>query len=141
MDRRKFVKQSCTMCMAISAGMVVSSLSSCATLPVYKTAVNDKKITVPENLFANADFQVIQPRGMFYNIGLRKESDGTYTALLLRCTHADNQLTVAGNNGYTCNLHGSQFDKEGHVTHGPAERDLKKYNTQIIQNQIIINIS
>ena len=129
------------MCMAIGAGMVIGSLSSCATLPVYKTAINDKKITVPENLFAYSDFQVVQPQGMYYNIGLRKETDGTYTALLLRCTHADNQLTVAGSNGFTCNLHGSQFDKEGHVTKGPAERHLKKYQTQIIQNQIIIYIS
>ena len=129
------------MCLAISAGMAISALSSCATLPVYKTAVNNKKITVPTDLFAQSDFQLIQPQGMYYNIGLRKEPDGTYTALLLRCTHADNQLNVAGNNGYVCTLHGSQFNKEGHVTHGPAERDLKKYTTQIVSNQIIINLS
>lgn len=141
MDRRKFVKQSCTVCLAVSAGMVIGSLSSCATLPVYKTAVANKQVSVPTALFAQSNFQLIQPQGMYYNIGLRKEDDGTYTALLLRCTHADNQLTAAGNNGFTCNLHGSQFDKEGHVTHGPAERDLKKYPTQIVSNQIIINLS
>jgi Rieske Fe-S protein len=128
------------MCLAFSAGAVITSLSSCATLPVYKTAVADKKITVPTTLFTQSNFQLIQPQGMYYNIGLRKEGDGSYTALLLRCTHADNQLTPAGNNGYTCNLHGSQFDKEGHVTHGPAEHDLKKYPTQIISGNIIINL-
>jgi len=96
---------------------------------------------VPVSLFAQSNFQLIQPQGMYYNIGLRKEDDGNYTALLLRCTHADNQLSLAGNNSYSCNLHGSQFDKEGHVTHGPAERDLKKYPTQIISNQIIIHLS
>ena len=129
------------MCLAVSAGMMIDSLSSCATLPVFKTAVNDKKITVPENLFAETNFQLIQPQGMYYNIGLKKEPDGTYTALLLRCTHADNQLSIAGNSGYICNLHGSQFDKEGHVIKGPAERDLKRYPTQVVQNQIIININ
>jgi Rieske Fe-S protein len=140
MDRRKFVKQSCTACLAVSAGMAISALSSCATLPVYKTTVTNNKISVPVDLFANSNFQLIQPEKLYYNIGLRKESDGTYTALLLRCTHADNQLTPTGN-GYTCNLHGSKFDAEGHVTTGPAEHNLKKYPTQVISNQIIITIS
>ena len=121
--------------------MFLGSLASCApALPVYKTQVAGDKVTVPENLFANSDFQLIQPKGMYFNIGLKKEKDGTYTALLLRCTHADNQLIPAGN-GFKCTLHGSAFDKEGHVTNGPAERPLKKYQTQIQSDQIIIHIN
>src|ERR1700748_3082618 len=140
MDRRSFVKQSCTMCLAVGAGMVIGSLSSCATLPVYKTTAANNKVSVPVSLFAQSDFQIIQSKGLYYNIGLRKESNGSYTALLLRCTHADNQLTPTGN-GFTCSLHGSAFDNEGHVTQGPAERPLKKYPTQVESNQIIIQIS
>ena len=141
MDRRDFVKQSCTLCLAVGSGMVISSLSSCGTaLPIYKTEIADSKIAVPTSLFDNGDFQLIQPKSMYYNIGLKKEKDGTYTALLLRCTHADNQLIVAGN-GFKCTLHGSAFDNEGHVTNGPAEHPLKKYPTQLSSNQIIIHIS
>lgn len=140
MDRRDFVKQSCVACLLAGAGMMAGSLSSCASLPVYKTVVDANKINVPVSLFANGDFQVIRPKDFFYNIGLRKEADGSYTALLLRCTHADNQLTPTGN-GYKCNLHGSAFDKEGHVTQGPAERPLKRYPTEIINNQIIIHLT
>lgn len=129
------------MCLAVGAGLVAaSSLSSCATLPVYKTTIANNKVTVPVSLFAQSDFQVIQPKDLFYNIGLRKEKDGTYTALLLRCTHADNQLISTGN-GFKCNLHGSTFDKEGQVTQGPAERSLKKYRTEIKSDQIIIHLS
>jgi len=142
MNRRKFVKQSCTVCMAVSAGMVIGSLSSCATVPMYKTGITDNKITVPVDLFANSNFQLIQPKNLYYNIGLRKEADGTYTALLLRCTHADNQLVTSGSgSGFTCNLHGSKFNSEGQVTNGPAEHPLKKYPTQVVSNQIIIKIS
>src|SRR5271154_1661208 len=102
MDRRKFVKQSCTLCLAVSSGMLVGSLASCASaLPVYKTDMANNKVSVPVSLFTNSDFQVIQPKNMYYNIGLKKEKDGTYTALLLRCTHADNQLTPTGN-GFKC---------------------------------------
>ena len=140
MDRRDFVKQSCIACIAAGAGMLIGSLSSCATLPVYKTSIDASTVTVPASLFAQGDFRVIQPNGFFYNIGLRKEADGTYTALLLRCTHADNQLAPAGN-GFKCSLHGSSFDKEGRVTQGPAERSLKKYQTEIISDQIVIHLS
>lgn len=140
MDRRDFVKQSCTLCMAVGAGMVMGSLSSCATLPVYKTTVVNKQVAVPVTLFAQSDFQIIQPKDLYYNIGLRKEADGAYTALLLRCTHADNQLMPTGN-GFKCNLHGSAFDNEGKVTTGPAEHSLKKYPTEVISDQIIIHLS
>lgn len=129
------------MCLAVGAGLIAASeLSSCAALPVYKTTMANNKVSVPVSLFAQNDFQVIQPKDMFYNIGLRKEKDGTYTALLLRCTHADNQLISTGN-GFKCNLHGSTFDKEGQVTQGPAEHPLKKYKTEIISDQIIIHLS
>ena len=129
------------MCLAVSSGMLIGSLASCATaLPVYKTAIASNKISVPVALFATSSFQLIQPQSLYYNIGLKKENDGSYTALLLRCTHADNQLIPAGN-GFKCTLHGSAFDDEGRVTKGPAERPLKKYPTQIMNDQIIITLS
>jgi len=127
--------------MAVSSGLLVGSLASCGTgLAVYKTDTAGNQVKVPATLFANNDFQVIQPQNMYYNIGLKKEKDGTYTALLLRCTHADNQLTPTGN-GFKCTLHGSTFDNEGQVTAGPAERPLKKYRTEVISDQIVIHLS
>lgn len=141
MDRRKFVKQSCSLCLAASSGLIISSLASCGSaLPVYKTEIADDKVIVPLSLFANSSFQLVQPKSLYYNIGLKKESDGSYTALLLQCTHADNQLISVGS-GFKCTLHGSTFDNEGRVINGPAERPLKKYQTQIISDQIIIHLS
>jgi len=121
--------------------MLIGSLASCgAALPVYKTTTANNKIAVPVSLFANSEFQLIQSQGLYYNVGLKKEKDGSYTALLLRCTHADNQLTPVGN-GFKCNLHGSTFDNEGRVTNGPAEHPLKKYQTEVLSDQIIIHLS
>ena len=141
MNRRNFVKQSCSLCLAVGSGMLVGSLASCASaLPVYKASLSDNKIAVPVSLFLTSDFQLIQAKSLYYNIGLKKEKDGNYTALLLRCTHADNQLTPAGD-GFKCTLHGSTFDNEGHVTNGPAERPLKRYITEVLSDQIIIHLS
>ncbi len=126
--------------MAIGAGMAISSLSSCAALPAYTATIDSNSVTVPVSLFAQSDFRVIQPKNFSYNIALHKEKDGTYTALLLRCTHADNQLISTGNS-FKCELHGSAFDKDGRVTQGPAEWPLKKYPIEIKSGEIIIHLS
>ncbi len=120
--------------------MVIGSLSSCATLPVYQTTFANNQVVVPVSLFAQSNLQIIQPKNYYYNIALKKEANGNYTALLLRCTHADNQLSPTGN-GFKCNLHGSAFNQEGQVINGPAERPLKKYTTEIINEQIIIHLN
>lgn len=140
MQRREFIKAGCTLCVMASAGFMLGSLSSCASIPVYKTVMDGNKISVPVSLFAQSDLQIIRPKNSEYDIALRKEKDETYMALLMRCTHADNQLTSTGN-GFFCNLHGSRFDREGGVTKGPAELSLKRYATQIISDNIIITIS
>jgi Rieske Fe-S protein len=128
------------MCMAMGSGLLAGSLASCASaLQVYKTTSANNQVTVPLSLFTNSDFLLVQPQNMFYGIGLKKEKDATYTALLLRCTHADNQLTPTGN-GFSCSLHGSTFDKEGRVTKGPAEHALKRYPTEVVAGQVIIHL-
>ena len=139
MERREFLKKSCSACVAIGAGLMMGSLSSCASVSIYKTVINENKIAVPVSLFASADLQIIRPTDSEYDIALRKELNGNYTALLLRCTHAANQLNSSGN-GFYCTLHGSKFDKEGIVTKGPAEHSLKKFTTEIINDSIIIYI-
>ncbi len=140
MERREFLKKGCTFCLLAGAGLAVGSLASCSTLPVYQAAISNQQVAVPVSLFASGDVHVIQPKSMYYNIALKKEASGTYTALLLRCTHADNQLMVTGN-GFKCNLHGSAYDQEGHVLQGPAEQPLHQYLTEIKNDQIIIHLS
>jgi Rieske Fe-S protein len=57
----------------------------------------------------------------------------------MECTHQQNQL-IAIPNGFKCNLHGSQFNLEGQVVKGPAERPLKKYKTSMDQGQLVIQL-
>ena len=140
MDRREFIKAGCTLCMAVGAGAVISSLSACASLPVYKTEIAENKITVPVSLFAQSNLQIIRANNYGYDIALRKEQDETFVALLMRCTHADNQLISTGN-GFTCSLHGSNFSKEGAVTKGPAEYALKKFGVKKTDDSVVIYLT
>ncbi|HRI21636.1 MAG TPA: Rieske (2Fe-2S) protein, partial [Panacibacter sp.] len=98
------------------------------------------KITMPLTLFDQSAIQFVRPKGWYYDIAVQKKADNTYSALLLQCTHQENQLTPLGNNGYTCSLHGSQFDMNGNVRKGPAEKHLEQYSTTIQNNNLIIDI-
>ena len=140
MERRDFIKQSCSLCMLTVAGMATLSLSSCSSLPIFKTTIVDNKITIPLSVFAQEQLQIVRPKGYEYNIAVKREPDQTYSAILLRCTHADNQLTATGN-GFVCNLHGSKFNNNGDVTKGPAEHALQKFKTEVTTESIIITIS
>ena len=140
MERKEFIKKSCTLCVLLGAGSLIATLDSCASLPIFKVDVKDNKVAIPVALFEQQDMQIIRPRGNEYDVALHKNADGTYTALLLTCTHAENPLSSTGN-GFVCNLHGSTFDKNGAVTMGPAEHPLKRYPTTIVNNEIIIKLT
>jgi len=113
--------------MITAAAFLLPTLPGCSpAASVYKTSVSPEKfISVPELLFLKSgDVQIIRPEGWIYDIALQKKDDGKFFALLLRCTHMDNQLSQ-DSGGYICHLHGSRFNTNGEVIKGPAERNLE----------------
>ncbi len=140
MQRRNFIVSSCNACLLLAAGFLMPSLSGCGpgAYQVFSTDIKEDRLTVPTETFAKGPLVLVRPKGWFYSIALRKKEDNTYTALLLKCTHQDNQLN-ASSDGYSCSLHGSAYNKEGQVVKGPAERALKTYPVTIEANQLIIH--
>ena len=53
----------------------------------------------------------------------------TLFALSAICTHRKCKLTAELDRSFYCNCHGSTFDPAGHVTQGPARRDLPVLTT------------
>jgi Rieske Fe-S protein len=141
MERRNFLKSSCNICLLAATGYFLSELTACspAAYQVIKTEIINDEIQIPVASFMQSTMQFVRPKGWYYDIAVRKKEDNTYQALLMQCTHQENQLTPTGN-GYTCSLHGSQFNKEGKVTKGPAENSLKGYTTSLNQENLIIHI-
>ena len=45
------------------------------------------------------------------------------------CTHRKCKLTAEPDRSFYCPFHGSTFDADGHVTEGPAKRDLPTFST------------
>ena len=109
-------------------------------MKALQTDVVNNVISLPLNTINASGLQIIHPKKSLYDIALQKKPDGSYEALLLQCTHQENQLTVTSG-GYKCSLHGSQFDKDGIVTHGPAAEPLRRYKTNIENEQLFIYLN
>jgi cytochrome b6-f complex iron-sulfur subunit len=64
-----------------------------------------------------------------------------FSALSLVCTHLG--CTVEDDsNSFACPCHGSRFDAEGNVTHGPAAKHLPALRIEITKdNQLILHTS
>ncbi len=117
-----------------------SELASCTpAAKVLKVPVNGNTLQVPLNAFADTQQLIVRPTGWVYDIAVRKTGENHYEALLLQCTHQQNQLVV-NPNGFKCNLHGSQFDSDGKVIKGPAELPLKRYEITPDRDQLIVHL-
>ncbi len=139
-NRRDFIKQSCTLCAGLAGfGAIATQLSSCAPLPVLKGESKEGIITVPLAAFTGKNnVMIVRNAQLDFDIALVKNSASDYTALLMKCTHQDNPLSLT-KNGLFCPSHGSAFDLEGNVTQEPALVPLKKFTTEIINSSILIN--
>lgn len=138
-NRRDFIKSGCTACVMAASGMAL--LQSCSTpLPMVRAAgTNANTLSVAANSFTGGNMLVVRTKQLEYDILLIKNGDA-YKALYLRCTHEGVGLTPAANKIF-CSAHGSVFDLDGKVVKEPALRPLTTYQTEVINNQIIIHLS
>lgn len=144
MERRDFLKGACRICLfGAAVATVATDLSSCspkiAGNNTFRPVIINNQVEMPLSMFDNQALQVISPAKYEYEISVEKKADNTFKALLLKCTHYQNQLTTTGN-GYTCSLHGSKFNKEGNVVKGPAEIPLQELKTQITKENLLIHL-
>jgi Rieske Fe-S protein len=142
MQRRDFLKNTCSICLLGGAGIAALQLNACSPKvgsALARPDVKNNKITIPTALFNTNPVQIITPNKYPYEIAVQKMQDGTYQALLLKCTHYDNQLMPTGK-GYTCQVHGSNFDASGKVTKGPAAEPLLQLKTTILETDLLIQL-
>jgi Rieske Fe-S protein len=141
MDRKDFIKGSCGICLALSSGFMLSAMLSACKMPlsVIKTSSDNDIVSIPLAEFEKMDFKLVRVNDYNYDLAIQKNPDGTFTTLLLMCTHQNNPLTKTGNN-YYCTSHGSQFNHEGIVTKGPAEKNLIRLKTAVEKDHLKIRL-
>lgn len=142
MQRREFIKTTCLTCAGvIGGGALLSLFNSCSPLPVLKISTKETKLSIPEASFIeNQNVLIIKNSNMEFDILVVKKKDATYNALYMQCTHESQPLS-ATKSGLFCSSHGSAFNLDGEVTVQPATRPLRKFKTEIENNNIIIYLT
>jgi Rieske Fe-S protein len=141
MDRKDFFKAGCNACLLGAAALFLPRLAGCAPakINIFNATPVNNRVELPLQVFDKGPLQLVRPMGWVYDIAVHKKDDGSYMALLMQCTHMNNQLNSSPS-GYACSLHGSQFNADGEVVKGPAETALRKYVTTIENGVLVINL-
>ena len=146
MDRNEFIKQCGFACLgAVGLSTIVQS---CSTTRQLTAPVVNNQLVIPLSAFRTGKskgdqlrrFVVAHNEQLNYPLVIYRETDDTYTALLLRCSHQYNELNVNGEL-LTCPAHGSEFDAKGNVVSGPAENKLRSFHTTHDNQNIYIQLA
>ena len=145
MDRRNFIKNSCTACLAATA--LVTMASSCTATRYISGALEKDGLTVDANEFiirqgsqaTYRSFIIVRNEALQYPICVYRFSDKEYSALWMRCTHQGTELQASGDY-LQCTAHGSEFDNKGTVKNGPADRNLRNFPVTVSNNQLFIDL-
>src|SRR5690349_20980289 len=145
MNRRSFIKSSCTACLSVT--VLSTLLPACSATKIIPGTLGENGISLsPEEFkvkqkgaYTFASYIIIRNEALKYPICLYRFSDSQYTALRLRCTHQGAELQPSGE-AIQCPAHGSEFNKTGQVTGGPASADLRSFPVMVSNNQIFIDL-
>lgn len=146
MDRRKFIKATCFAC----AGTMAATwfLQAC-TSHNYLTNVQvaENKVRVKKSEFTalkkgktiTQKLVLIKLESVPFLIALYKLHENEYKALYLQCTHQGCELS-AHDAIVVCPCHGAEFNIKGEVTNGPAETNLKTFETSTDDDAVYIQL-
>ena len=145
MDRKEFLQ----MCGGGCLGLVGISLTqACSpTKHIQSTAINNQ-VTILKTDFIDSGKEqnkfrksiICKVNGLDYPIAVYRFSDNYYSALLLRCSHQGNELSMNGDI-LSCSAHGSEFSNKGEVIQGPAEQALQSFKVTNDQEHIYVHLT
>jgi len=145
MDRREFIKSSCTAC--LSATVIAAMLPSCTSTRYISGTLGKDGLFVDPNEFvtkqngkiAYRSFIIVRNDGLQYPVCVYRFNDNEYSALWMSCTHQGTELQASGDR-LQCTAHGSEFDNKGAVKTGPADRSLRSFPVTVSNNQLFIDL-
>jgi len=142
MERRRFVGL-CGRAVTFATGAAgaVLSWSSCASVAVRPVTPTSGRVRLsladyPE-LAAPDGSVMIRPTGWDDPIYVLALGDRRFTALSPICTHRGCTVEIQGAR-LECPCHGSVYDRDGAVLHGPAERALAQFRTQVTSDGMLV---
>ena len=145
MNRRNFLKKSCSACLSLT--VISSMVSSCLSTKYVTGKVTKDGITIDKDDFkikqkggtAYSSFVIVRNEILKYPICIYRINDDEYTALWMRCTHQGTELQASGD-VLQCSAHGSEFNSKGQVRNGPANTALRTFPVTVTNNEIFIDL-
>ena len=138
MNRRDFVRSLPVLPTGLLLGVSALSVSACAGTPYLAPRGSGNQLVVSAANVPEAGVLLQRP-SMQHPVFLRATGQGAYTALLVRCTHQGCQPDPVGDR-FVCPCHGSEFDMEGAVLRGPAERPMLRYRVAREGEDLVVTL-
>ena len=135
-DRRAFVRSG-------TAAIAVALLPSCASLVTRRVPLESGRIRLslrqyPELAEPRGSLRLL-PDGWEDPVYLLVLEGGGFAAVSSICTHRGCTVDLGGP-GLACPCHGSQYDREGRVVRGPANRALTRFPVRNAGDELIIEV-
>lgn len=138
MNRRDFVQSLPALSTGLFAGASSLTLAACGGVPYLAPRGAGNRLVVSAAQVPETG-ALLQRPGLEHPVFLRRNERGEYIALLVRCTHQGCQPDPVGDR-FVCPCHGSEFDLEGAVLQGPAERPLARYRVTREGEELVITL-
>ena len=131
----------------LGGSLVLSGLQSCAGSKIISGEIVEDDLVIPISAFENLtssqkksrNYILVHQNRLQYPIYIYKHSDTEYSAVWMRCTHQGTELTAFGEK-LLCSAHGSEFDKNGVVSNGPADQNLRSFPIKLENHHIKISL-
>ena len=145
MNRKEFIKTCGLAC--IGSGSI-ALLVGCSANYYAINSLTNNRISIKKSEFIEVKkdknvarkFVLVRIERLGFPIYLFKKEDDIYHASLLECTHRGCEVQPNGGQFLQCPCHGSEYSNAGIVQQGPAERDLRTYNTTTDHENIYIQL-
>lgn len=137
-NRRQFL----TTGAATAAGLVAIACGDgeVSGVPAKTVTLPNGPVTIKVGDFPNLATNGVFVR-VFDSIGVKRTGPTTFLALALVCTHQGCGVTITTDAQLDCPCHFSQFNGDGAVLRGPADRPLARFTTSYNSATDVLTIS
>lgn len=145
MDRKDFLKNCGMTCLGFASVPLIfqgCGLSKSLTGKIDQSdlivSLSDFQTNTGEQIHYKK-YIVVNNEEIKFPICIFRETSTNYTAIWLQCSHQGAELQVFGDK-LQCPAHGSEFNREGIVTNGPASNNLRTFPVTVAKNELRISL-
>ena len=117
----------------------MGGLSACASYRYVDGNRKGNHLKVSKSAFQEDQYILVRNPIHAKPIFLLKESEDSYSAYLLECTHKQCTVKPTGDT-LTCPCHGSKYTRHGQVLQGPAEKRLPAFKVTTDNQSVFIQL-